>query len=192
MLEFNFTQAHQALLEAYLTGNEKALSYPACQGYLFASICSPAGVEVEQWLAVLTANDDTLEESCVFAFMALHHQISEQVFSGQFDLPWLTWAFTEKQAWSQGFLMGIEHFYARLVNATNLTDDMRQALMTATEQLGFFSLEEQQVAQFCEQNALVFDDFCMQQALLASDFAPAYAELIEAAAIESGLYNEEA
>lgn len=192
MLEFTYTKAHQTLLKAYLSQSEQAMPYPLCEGYLFATICSPAGIEVEQWLTTVSGGDELIAEEQVFALMALHHDISERVFNGSFQLSYGIAEYDSLQQWSQGFLLGIEHFYADLANAELLTDELRQALIAATEQLSFFSLEQAQVKQFCEINSLDLVSFCAEQYALANEFSPAYAQLIENAAVASGLYNEEA
>jgi uncharacterized protein YecA (UPF0149 family) len=192
MLEFSFTEQHKALLEGYLSSSEQALPYAVCEGYLFAIICSPAGIEVEQWLTAVSGGDEQIAEEHVFALMALHHDISERVFLGQFQIPYPSSAFAKLQQWSQGFLAGIEHFYAELVNSDVLNNEMKQALISSTEQLGFFSLEQSQIAQFCDVNGFEIQTFCQQQHELANEFAMAYVQLVENAAVESGLYDEEA
>jgi len=159
MLEFSFTAQHKALLTDYLSSTELALPYAVCEGYLFAIICSPAGIEMEQWLTTVSGGDEQIAEEHVFALMALHHDISERVFSGQFQLPYASKAVVELQQWSQGFLAGIEHFYAELVNSVVLNDEL--------------------------------NSFCQQQHAIANEFAMAYVQLVENAAVESGLYDEE-
>lgn len=191
MLEFSYTEAHQTLLKAYLSQSERAMPYALCEGYLFATICSPAGIEAEQWLTAVSGGDELIAEEQVFALMALHHDISEHVFNGSFQLSYGIAEYDSLQQWSQGFLLGIEHFYADLANAEPLTDDLRQALISATEQLGFFSLEQTQIKQFCEANNLELANFCAEQYTIANEFAPAYVQIIENAAVASGLYNEE-
>ena len=191
MLEFSFTEQHKALLTDYLSSTEQALPYAVCEGYLFATICSPAGIEMEQWLTIVSGGDEQIAEEHVFALMAMHHDISERVFSGQFQLPYASIAEIELQQWSQGFLAGIEHFYAELVNSAVLNDELKQALISSTEQLGFFSLEQSQIAAYCDANNVELNSFCQQQYAIANEFALAYVQLVENAAVESGLYDEE-
>ncbi|TMO58476.1 UPF0149 family protein [Pseudoalteromonas phenolica] len=191
MLEFSFTEQHKALLTDYLSSTEQALPYAVCEGYLFAIICSPVGIEMEQWLTIVSGGDEQIAEEHVFALMALHHDISERVFSGQFQLPYTSMAVAELQQWSQGFLAGIEHFYAGLVNSEVLNDELKQALISSTEQLGFFSLDQSQIAAYCDANNVELNSFCQQQHEIANEFAVAYVQLVENAAVESGLYEEE-
>ncbi|GMM85304.1 UPF0149 family protein [Pseudoalteromonas sp. MTN2-4] len=191
MLEFSFTEQHKALLIDYLSSTEHALPYAVCEGYLFAIICSPAGIEMEQWLTIVSGGDEQIAEEHVFALMALHHDISERVFSGLFQLPYASTAVVELQQWSQGFLAGIEHFYAELVNSAVLNDELKQALISSTEQLGFFALEQSQIAAYCDANNVELNSFCQQQHAIANEFALAYVQLVENSAVESGLYDEE-
>ncbi|MCO7191161.1 MULTISPECIES: UPF0149 family protein [unclassified Pseudoalteromonas] len=191
MMTFSYEAQHQAALSEYLEQRPGAMSLRGVEGYLFALICGPDGIEPEQWLSEVSLNDEALEEHTVFAFLALHHHISEQVFSGQFSLPVQAqslWA--EKQQWSQGFLLASQLYYERLMSASGISQELIQALQMATEQLAFFSLEEQQVAQFCQQGGHDMAAFCAEQLSLANDFAQGYAALIEQVALASGLYNE--
>ena len=191
MLEFSFTEQHKALLIDYLSSTEHALPYAVCEGYLFAIICSPSGIEMEQWLTIVSGGDEQIAEEHVFALMALHHDISERVFSGLFQLPYASTAVVELQQWSQGFLAGIEHFYAELVNSAVLNDELKQTLISSTEQLGFFALEPSQIAAYCDANNVELTGFCHQQHAIANEFALAYVQLVENTAVESGLYDEE-
>ncbi|MCG7564092.1 MULTISPECIES: UPF0149 family protein [Pseudoalteromonas] len=191
MMTFNYDAQHQTALTNYLEQRPGALSLRAVEGYLFGLICSPDGIEPEQWLSELSLNDEALEEHTVFAFLALHHHISEQVFSEQFALPAQAHSpWSEKQQWSQGFLLASQPYYERLATASEVPQELVEALQMATEQLAFFSLQEQQVAQFCQQSGQEMSAFCAQQLSLANDFAQGYAALIEQVALASGLYNE--
>ena len=191
-LEFSYTEAHQRLLTEYLSMREGAFNLAQVSGYLFAQICSPDAVEVEQWIAIITADDNALAEDVMFAFMAFHHDISERVYTEQYRLEWdKKSSYTCRQHWSQGFLVGAEPYYEKLLNAQTLPDELKQALQMATEQLSFFSLAESQVREYCQKTGVVPMEFIAQQAELASEFANGYAQLIEAAALSSGLYDAE-
>jgi uncharacterized protein YecA (UPF0149 family) len=192
MLEFNYTEQHKALLSTYLANRPSAMTLSQAEGYLFALICSPSATEVEQWLNEITANDTQLSEEVVFALMALHHQISEQVFSQQYALPWSEMtAYQSKQEWSIGFLQGAQPYFEYLIQAHGLSEDLKQALQMATEQLAFFSLSSEQVRSYCEQLNCDEHIFVSEQTALAKDFAPSYAQLIENVAVASGLFDED-
>ncbi|MBD1582349.1 UPF0149 family protein [Pseudoalteromonas sp. S16_S37] len=192
MLEFSFTPEHRQLLEHYISQREGAMPLSWVQGYLFASICGPNAVEVEQWLAEITVHDQDIDESVVFAYMALHHQITEQVFAGTYQLPWLNdTEYSLRQLWSMGFLSGVQGYFEQLQASNELSSELKEALQMATEQLAFFSLEHSQVSQYCAQSQCDESVFLDQQAQLAQEFAQGYAELIEAVALQSGLYDDE-
>ncbi|WP_440054320.1 UPF0149 family protein [Pseudoalteromonas sp. T1lg65] len=189
MYQFNFTEEHLACIENYLQAHALSTNFAFLQGYLFAVSVSPDGIEVEQWLNVITHNDDSLDEQVAFALMALHHQITEAVYQSGFSLPWNEdTCLSEKESWCEGFLMGAMPFYEKLM-ASSLDDELKQALSVSTEQLGFFSLGEQQLQAFCTQTGQDLEHLVQQQSELAEEFAPAYAELVEAAAVASGLYD---
>ncbi|NOU51872.1 YecA family protein [Pseudoalteromonas sp. JBTF-M23] len=192
MLEFSFTSEHRQLLERYINHRNGAMPLSWVQGYLFASICGPDAVEVEQWLAEITAHDNDIDESVVFAYMALHHQITEQVFTGAYQLPWLNdIEYAVCQLWSMGFLNGVQGYFEQLQASNELSAELKDALQMATEQLAFFSLEHSQISQYCAQNQCDESAFVNQQAQLAQEFAQGYAQLIETVALQSGLYDDE-
>lgn len=191
MLELTYTSCQRALLKEYFALPNNRMTYEQCEGYLFAIICSPDGIEAEQWLAFVSGQDEHITEEQVFALMALHYDISEQVFNEKFILPYQPSDFDSLHQWSQGFLIGVENFYSGLVNSELLGNELRQALVLATEQLGFFSLEFAQINQYCEVNAREVSEFCNEQHTLANDFAKNYAQLIETTAVASDLYNNE-
>lgn len=190
--EFSYTEAHRSLLLDYLASREGAYNLGQIEGYLFAQICSPNAIEIETWLAEVTAGDTAISEDVIFALMALHHQISEQVYSGHFTLNWQPHIdYAMCHSWSQGFLLAVTPYYEALLGATEVSAELKQALQMSTEQLGFFSLEESQVLDYCQKTSLNSRDFMAQQIELASEFATGYAQLIEAAAVSSGLFDEE-
>ncbi|MBQ4878129.1 UPF0149 family protein [Pseudoalteromonas luteoviolacea] len=195
MMDFSYQPAHEALLVNYLS--QRAQTYPdvlelkSLEGFLFATICSPDGVEPEAWLSHVTGADEQVSEDVVFALLALHHHISEQVFSSGFALPFdLSSPWSDKQLWSTGFLHGCQSYLNKLNHSDTLSDELKQALVTSTELLGFFSLQLDQVEVYCKSIEVGIETFIEQQYQLASEVAPAYAELIEQVALSSGLYNE--
>lgn len=195
MMDFSYQPAHEALLIAYLDQrmqtNPEVFELKALEGFLFATVCSPDGIEPEMWLSHVTGGDEQISEDVVFAMLALHHHISEQVFSSGFTLPFdeaSPWQ--DKQLWSTGFLHGCQSYLNKLNESEQLSDELKQALVTSTELLGFFSLEYAQVEAYCQSIEADVNDFVTQQFQLAAEVAPAYAELIEQVALGSGLYND--
>ncbi|BBN80249.1 hypothetical protein PA25_02340 [Pseudoalteromonas sp. A25] len=192
MFEFNFTPEHRQLLADYVAHRQGAMPLSMVQGYLFAAICGPDAVEVEPWLADVSCNDQAIDESVVFAYMALHHQITEQVFSGTYQLPWLNETdYGARHLWSKGFLTGVETYFESFQSSSRVTGELKEALQMATEQLAFFSLEHSQIVQFCTHQQCNERDFINQQTQLAQEFAQGYAQLIETVALQSGLYDDE-
>jgi uncharacterized protein YecA (UPF0149 family) len=112
MLDFNYSSAHQQLLEDTLVAANSPFSLAFIEGFLFADACSPHAQEPEQWLATLGFQDGMLEQEVVFAFMALHHNISEAVFAESgFQLPkHRPFELMSLHHWSQGFLHGASEY----------------------------------------------------------------------------------
>ncbi|MBQ4813813.1 UPF0149 family protein [Pseudoalteromonas luteoviolacea] len=193
MIEFNFQPAHQALLNDYLgsrSNGVEAMTFDGVQGFLFAVVCSPDGIEPEQWLSEVTSADENVTEEVVFAFLALHHHISEQVFTSGYTLPFKESApWSVMHQWSLGFLRGCQDYLSTLSQAS-ISEAHKEALISTTELLGFFSLEQEQVESYCSTTGIELSEFCKAQYELAAQVAPAFAELIEQIAVASGLYEE--
>ncbi|MCF2859589.1 YecA family protein [Pseudoalteromonas sp. SMS1] len=193
MMDFNFLPTHQSLLNDYLSSRSngvEAMTLDTVQGFLFAVVCSPDGVEPEQWLSEVTGADESVTEDVVFAFLALHHQISEQVFTSGFTLPFEDVApWSVMHQWSLGFLRGSQGYLSTL-SQTDISEELKEALISTTELLGFFSLEHDQVKTYCQSTGIELTAFCKAQYELAAQVAPAFAELIEQIAVASGLYEE--
>ncbi|MBE0369788.1 MULTISPECIES: UPF0149 family protein [Pseudoalteromonas] len=191
-IDFKYTAQQQAVLNQYFSTRDTAFNLEQVAGYFFAQICSPDATEVEQWMKVITAEDDAISEDVVFALMALHHDISEQVYSDCFCLKWHEDThYLDCQQWSRGFLLGVTPYYERLIHTQEVSEELKQALQMSTEQLSFFTLEESQVKTYCQQTNTDMTLFIQQQMQLAGEFAGGYAQLIEATAISSGLYDSE-
>ena len=186
-----FTEQHAELLSAFLSTQPGAMSLTQSQGYLFGIICSPEPLEVHQWLENIlpnTAND--LDEDMLFLFMALHHQVSEQVFELGYKLP----AKFERefcQQWSTGFLTASQSYTHTLLSSEQLEVQYKQALESAQATLSFFALDKPTITQIAEQNNIDESHLCEQQYELMGDFALGFAELIEIVALNSGLYTDE-
>ncbi|MEJ6476000.1 UPF0149 family protein [Pseudoalteromonas piscicida] len=189
MQDFSFTAAHQQCLEQYFSERKLSIDIAFLQGYLFATCIDPNGIEVEKWLKTLTNADPQLDERVAFALMALHHEISEQVYETGFQLPWHSETpLPQKINWAEGFLMAATPFYEQLMSSP-LTEEIKQALQMSTEQLGLFALGEQQLTIYCDKIGQSFAEFQTTQAQLANEFAASYAELVEVAAVNSGLFE---
>ncbi|KZN44776.1 hypothetical protein N482_15490 [Pseudoalteromonas luteoviolacea NCIMB 1942] len=193
-MEFDFKPEQQVLLSDYLgsrSNGSEAMTLDGVKGFLFAVVCSPDGIEPEQWLSEVTTGDEHVTEEVVFAFLALHHHISEQVFSSGFKLPFdesAPWIVMHQ--WSLGFLRGSQGYLSTLSQA-EISEEHKEALISTTELLGFFSLEQEQVETYCKTTGIELDEFCKAQYELAAQVAPAFAELIEQVAMASGLYEEQ-
>ncbi|MAY59107.1 MULTISPECIES: UPF0149 family protein [Pseudoalteromonas] len=186
-----FTEQHAKLLSEFLTTQPGAMSLIQSQGYLFGTICSPEPLEVHQWLEQIlpnTAND--LDEDMLFLFMALHHQVSEQVFELGYKLP-VEFDLEFCQQWSAGFLTASQTYTHKLLQSEQLDIQYKQALESAQATLSFFALDKPKIAQIAQQNNIDELHLCAQQYELMGDFALGFAELIEIVALNSGLYTDE-
>ena len=123
-----FTEQHAKLLSEFLNTQSGAMSLTQSQGYLFGVICSPEPLEVHQWLENIlpdTAND--LDEDMLFLFMALHHQVSEQVFELGYKLP-AEFEYDFCQQWSAGFLTASQAYTHKLLASEQLDSQYKQVI----------------------------------------------------------------
>ncbi|CCQ12764.1 putative orphan protein [Pseudoalteromonas luteoviolacea B = ATCC 29581] len=182
MLQFEYGSAQREQLNQVLSTSEHNLAY--VEGYLFGDICSPNASEPEQWLMAIGIKTASLTEEDVFAFMALHHHVSEAVFSqqGYLLLDDESFDWSQARSWSLGFLASATTYLETLCNASGQSDQMIEALQFSVEQLGFFALEKQHIMQFCEANQLNLEVFLNEQYALMKEFSMQFARLIETAA----------
>lgn len=184
MLDFKYSHAHQHLLEEALVAANSPYALKFIEGFLFADVCGPHAQEPEQWLNALGFNEGALEQDVVFAFMALHHNISEAVFAadGYQLTEHLPLDVALLQQWSQGFLFGATAYVEQLMSTVAQPQVLSEALQVSTEQLGFFAIPHEQIAHYCDVNGLNIDAFFKEQYQLMAEFANQYAALIEASA----------
>ncbi|QLJ08574.1 UPF0149 family protein [Pseudoalteromonas sp. JSTW] len=196
-----FSKEQSALLAGFLAEQKDALSLAQTHGYLFAVICAPEPLDVHQWLEqVVPGCDGQMDEQVLFAFMALYQQISEHVFETGYSLP-VSLQFNsaqqpyldmqECQHWSQGFMLGAQGYIAKLLAAPQLASELKEALETAQQSLCFFILDSADIASIANQHGLTEGLLCQQQYEVMNEFAAGFAELIEAVAVNSQLYNDE-
>ncbi|ASM49098.1 hypothetical protein PESP_a0918 [Pseudoalteromonas espejiana DSM 9414] len=186
-----FNEQHAQQLSAFLSTQPQAMSLTQSQGYLFGVICSPNPLDVHQWLEQIlpnTAND--LDEEMLFLFMALYHQISEQVFETGYKLP-ASFDLEYSKAWSEGFVSASKEYAQPLLNAPQLEPEYKEALESALSTLSFFAVDQQTMTQIAQQNSMTLDALCQYQYESMGDFALGFAELIEVVAINSGLITDE-
>jgi len=196
-----FTEQHAEQLNTFLAGRSKAMTLPQSQGYLFAVICSPEPLDVHEWLEVIVPDTQgQLEEEVLFSFMALYHQISEQVYETGFKLPvslkhndihdsYLD--LEQCKMWCNGFVQGAQAYYTKLSQVQTLDSALLEALQTAYASLGFFALDNEVIASIAQQNNITESQLAQSQYELMGDFALGFAELIEIVAVQSGLYTED-
>ncbi|WP_462170765.1 UPF0149 family protein [Pseudoalteromonas xiamenensis] len=184
MYTFTYSDVEQQLIVQVLDAIHSPYTIDFVEGYLFADVCGPEGQEPEQWLARFGFSAGQLDEQSVFAFMALHHHVSETVYSEQGYAPFTLSAFDLKKIhqWSLGFLDGVGVYADVLSNATGQAQEMLEALQVSIEQLGFFALPQSQIEQFCLAHDLEFNSFVIEQFALLQEFSREFANLIEAAA----------
>ena len=186
-----FTEQHAKQLSTFLDTQSQAMTLTQSQGYLFGVICSPEPLDVHEWMAAILPNTaNNVDEEMLFLFMALYHQISEQVFEVGYKLP-AQYNYEFCSNWSAGFVTATTSYTQKLLSATALEAEYKQALESAQATLSFFALDGQTISQIALQNSIDEQLLCQQQYELMGDFALGFAELVEIVALNSGLYTDE-
>ncbi|SFD21176.1 UPF0149 family protein [Pseudoalteromonas denitrificans] len=201
--QMSLSDAELNLLSQWLDSDETAhdvMSLMQLKGYLFALICAPSPVEDELWLKEALADDlSALSDDKLFALMALYNDLSTQVFETGFKLPK---AFMEERdvnanftdeselhLWSKGFVRGIG-YAGQLLECENIDIDLRSAFAMAVTCLSYFA-DETSAHMQSEQQKIDFATLSSQMLEMMPDFASGFAELVEALAVSSGLFNDE-
>ena len=186
-----FTEQHVKQLSIFLDTQSQAMTLTQSQGYLFGVICSPEPLDVHEWMAAILPNTaNNVDEEMLFLFMALYHQISEQVFEVGYKLP-AQYNYEFCSNWSAGFVTATTSYTQKLLSSTTLEAEYKQALESAQATLSFFALDGQTISQIALQNSIDEQLLCQQQYELMGDFALGFAELVEIVALNSGLYTDE-
>ncbi|WP_105188043.1 UPF0149 family protein [Pseudoalteromonas sp. T1lg48] len=188
-------------LREYLDEARGAMPLAQVQGYLFALICAPAPIEEEVWLQeVLGESAVDCDESVLFALMSLHQQISEQVYESGFKLTdnirvAQRWqdnlvADADLHLWAKGFVLGVNYYLEPLLSASSCSEQCKEMLAQAVTVLGLFADAEQfnTHAANSGQGEQAFNDSLID---MMADFSLGFAELIELAAVQSGLFDDE-
>ncbi|PAJ73512.1 hypothetical protein CJF42_15395 [Pseudoalteromonas sp. NBT06-2] len=203
MKELNLTSTELNLLADWLTGDEtskKTMNLPCVEGFLFALICAPAPVEDEVWLNEILAGDlSSLSDDKLFALMTLYNHLSTDIFETGYKLPKSLIVVDDVAAnfihgsalhsWSKGFARGIG-YAGDLLDCENIDIELRSAFAMAISCLSYFSNESNAQQQAQEQN-IHLEAMSQQMFEMMPDFATGFAEIVEAMAVSSGLFNDE-
>jgi len=201
--ELNLTPIELNLLADWLNGDKtssKAMNLPCVEGFLFALICAPTPVEDEVWLNEVLAGDlSSLSDDKLFALMALYNHLSTDIFETGFQFPKslaldydVAVNFTHDSAlhnWSKGFARGID-YAGDLLGCENIDIELRSAFAMAISCLSYFANESNAQEQAQEQNTHL-ETMSHQMFEMMPDFATGFAEIVEAMAVSSGLFNDE-
>ncbi len=186
----------------WLSGVEtptNTMSLYEVEGYLFALICAPEPVENEVWIREVFSGDIShISDDRLFDLMAFYNHIAHQVFDIGYQIPKALVVTQDVQhnfipdsylhLWSVGFVKGICTYHEKLQVATQ--GEVNIAFNMAIQYLSYFSdialasqLSKIEQVDLAQLNIKVFS--------LMNDFAVGFAELVEMAALESGLYVDE-
>lgn len=205
MTSSQLSKDDELLLSAWLDSNEtpkETLSLIAMKGFFFGLVASPSPVETEDWMDMIFggAAPKNISDDKLFAIISVYNEISEQVYetgaqlpaeciaSQPFELNFQSGhAFNE---WCIGFAIGAAFYYESLVRSLSEDSDIAQALQTAYLCLSYYSSAStaKQIAQIQQ---VEWEDFSESIHDMFPDFITAYAQIIEQAALASGLFNDD-
>lgn len=177
------------------------LSLTAVKGYLFAVICSPDEIGVSQWLStIFNQQTDALPDEITLSLATLYNQISDQVFDTGMTLPPTVEYSAMVEAnflaghplheWSLGFACGINFYSQKLLESSDVDEELAESFSLALMALTFFADRENAQQVVASQDDNNMNNFAPLMYQLIQDFIPEYAQLIEQVALSSGLYDE--
>ena len=180
---------------------ENAMAFAQLQGYLFALICAPEPLDVEVWVKQAVGDDlSQLSQDHLFALMALHNEMSEQVFDTGFQLPdYFKVAHSlspqmlvqsEAQLWSLGFAQGAKEYTTALLKSDELPEEFATTFSFAYHCLAFLA-EPDKLAASATKQGHELAQYCHHMLTLMADFSLGFAELVEAAALASGFFQDD-
>jgi yecA family protein len=191
MIEFN--QADKLALANWLASdamNKAAMPLAQLEGFLFALVAAPSPIIEDVWVSqALGEKSAELADDKLFALMAFHNDVSEQVFEYRYNLPSRIEIVSPNSAnlasnselhlWAHGFALGIAHYIEPIVSSTQLNPELSEALGMALGYLCFFADLSNDA------------NLCGDVLELITSFAEGYAELIEACVLDAGLVVDE-
>ncbi len=204
MNQSNLTQEETLQLASWLLSDEtpvNSFSLMAVQGCFFALVCAPEPVEVEDWLTLVLPDVDVkkIPQDKIYALISIFSEVSDQVFEATPVLPAECELSEEHEAnflaghplheWCYGFVYGASFYDEKLLDTLPMEDEITQAFNTALMTLSFFANKEtaqsfidiEQETDLAETSQQVYD--------IIPDFIECYAELVEQAAMATGLYD---
>ncbi len=199
------SQDDERLLAQWLSGPEtpvETLSLTAVKGLFFAVVAAPSPVATEDWLDVIFggAAPANMADDKLFAIIALHNTISEQVYETGAQLPaeCVVSAVSEDcfnaghplNEWAIGFALGAAFYYQDLLDALPEDAEIATILQTAYLSLSYFACAEtaQEIAALQQ---VSWQDFNVSILDMMPDFVVAYAQVIEQAAIATGNFDDD-
>lgn len=204
MQQLHLTPDEKQALAAWLASPElagKAMSFAQLEGYLFALICAPAPLEMDVWVKQVVGEDiSALSEDQLFALMALHNEMSEQVFETGFVLPSYLKTLTgqciedqiqgDGQLWCLGFALGAVDYVSDILKSGQLDEELSESFTLAFNCLSVLAQPDQITAN-AKQLSMPDDVYLTNMISLMPDFALGFAELVEMAALQSGLFDQD-
>lgn len=188
-----FTKEDKIALASWLESDEnKAHAMPIAQleGFLFALIAAPSPIVEDVWVKqALGEKSEHLADDKLFALMAFHNDVSDEVFEKGYDLASRIQILSPSKAnltntaelhfWAHGFALGINHYIEPIVTSESLNTELQEAIAMTLGYLCFFA--------DLANDASLSDDVLE----LVQPFAQGFSELIEACVLDAGLVVEE-
>jgi len=180
----------------------KTLSLTAVKGFLFAIIASPEPVDVNQWLPLIFNNQaQEVPDEITLALAQLYNAISDDVFENGYQLP-ATVEYSEMveanflsghplHEWSLGFACGVNFYSQTLFEQMPADSEINETFSLAIMAMTYFAdrgIAQEVLDQQDETNVNQFSPIMYQMII---DLVAEYAQLVEQAALSTGLFDEE-
>ncbi len=180
----------------------KTLSLTAVKGYLFAIIASPDPIDVNQWLPLIFNNQpDEIPDEITLALAQLYNCISDDVFENGYKLPPTVECSEMVEAnflsghplheWSLGFACGVNFYSQQMFDHMPSDSEINESFSLAVMAMTYFAdreIAQEIVDQQDQTNINLFSPVMFQMIV---DLVPDYAQIVEQAALSTGLYDSE-
>jgi len=180
----------------------QTLSLTAVKGYLFAIIASPDPIDVNQWLPLIFNNQaHEVPDEITLIIAQLYNSISDDIFDNGYQLPGVIECSEMNDAnflsghplheWSLGFACGVNFYSHKIFDHLPADSEINETFSLSLMAMSYFADKEiaQEIVEQQEQTTIAQFSPVMYQMIV--DLVPDYAQIVEQAALSTGLFDEE-
>jgi len=198
------TNEQQKQLASWLLDEapSQTLSLTAVKGYLFAIIASPDPIDVNQWLPLIFNQQmQEVPDEITLIIAQLYNGISDQMFDTGYELPPTVECSDMFEAnflsghplheWSLGFACGVNFYSQNLFDNLAIDSEINETFSLSLMAMTYFADREIAEEVVAQQEQTTISQFTPVMYQMIVDLVADYAQIVEQAALSTGLYDEE-